>query len=125
MRTAILATFLAAHGLVHLAIWLLRPDPHHPPPFRPDHSALLLETGAPARLVHSTSVLLATTSAALYLLAAVLVAASAPGATAVAVAAAIGGLSLKVLFFHPWLSMGILLDALVLAAGVTAWPVSL
>ncbi|GAA2121526.1 hypothetical protein [Nocardioides bigeumensis] len=125
MTTALVAVFLIAHGLVHTAIWLTRPDPEHPAPFEPDHSALLTVNGAPASLVHRTSVVLAVGSAVLYVIAGVLVAFDAPGRVEVAAAAAIVGLSLKLLFFHPWLSLGVILDALVLAAAVTGWPVGL
>ena len=39
--------------------------------------------------------------------------------------AAVLGLVLKGLFFHPWLTIGVLLDVFVLVAAATAWPVTL
>jgi hypothetical protein len=42
-----------------------------------------------------------------------------------AAAAAIVGLALKVLYFNPWLTVGIFLDAAVLSAAVLSWPVGL
>jgi hypothetical protein len=42
-----------------------------------------------------------------------------------ATAAALTGLALKVLFFHPWLSLGVLFDAAVLVFAVGSWPVDL
>jgi hypothetical protein len=42
-----------------------------------------------------------------------------------AVVAAGLGLVLKTLYFHPWLSLGVLLDLGVLSAALTQWPVSL
>jgi hypothetical protein len=35
------------------------------------------------------------------------------------------GLIQKAVFFHPWLSIGVLIDLAVLADAVTGWPVSL
>ena len=125
MTTALLVAFLMAHGLVHAAIWLTHPDPANPPPFQPDRSALLTVNGAPASLVHQTSVVLAVGSAALYVVGGVLVGFGAPGAAVVVAAAAIVGLTLKLLFFHPWLSLGILIDILVLGVACTGWPVGL
>ena len=46
-------------------------------------------------------------------------------AVTLAVAAAIVGLALKVLYFNPWLTLGILLDAGVLSAALLSWPVGL
>ena len=42
-----------------------------------------------------------------------------------AACAAVLGLVLKLLFFHPWLTIGVLLDLAVLAAAVSGWPFSL
>jgi hypothetical protein len=42
-----------------------------------------------------------------------------------AAVAAILGLVLKVVFFNPWLSLGILIDAAVLSSALLSWPVSL
>ena len=125
MTTALVVIFLVAHGLVHAAIWLTRPDPANPPPFQPDRSALLTVNGVPSTMVHQTSVVLAVGSAALYVLGGALVAFDAPGAAVVVGAAALVGLTLKALFFHPWLSIGIMIDAAVLAAVCTGWPVGL
>ena len=76
MTTALVVAFLAAHGLVHLAIWLPHPepDPERPPPFEPDHSALLTATAAPVAAVHRIAVACAVAVAAGYVLAAVAIA---------------------------------------------------
>ena len=60
-----------------------------------------------------------------YLLAAVATALGASWAVATAVAAALLGLLLKGLYFHPWLSVGVLLDLGVLSAALLEWPVAL
>ena len=44
---------------------------------------------------------------------------------ALAVVAAIIALALKILFFNPWLSLGVLLDAAVLSSALWSWPFSL
>jgi hypothetical protein len=127
MTTLVVVAFLAAHGLLHLAIWLPHPepDPQRPPPFEPDHSALLTAAAAPVETIHRVAVGAAVTVAAAYVLAALVVGVEAPGAVAVALVAATLGLVQKALFFHPWLSLGVLLDAGVLAGALAGWPISL
>jgi hypothetical protein len=119
--TALLVAFLAAHGLLHLAIWLPHPepDPAKPPPFQPDHSAVLAAVHAPPSAVHVLSMGLAAAAAAAYLLAATAVVWGAGWAVPVTVAAALAGLMLKGLYFHPWLLVGIALDLLVLVLALT------
>lgn len=127
MSTALLVGFLILHGLLHLAIWMPHPaqDPDKPPPFVPDHSALLtvvkVRTDTTARLARALA--LATASA--YLLAGSMVGLDAPWAAPTAVTAAALGLALKALFFHPWLTVGVLLDVTVLMSAVTDWPIAL
>lgn len=127
MTTFLVAGFLALHGLLHLAVWLPKPapDPVHPPPFEPDHSRVLTAVHVPVRSVHALAIGLASGACAAYLLAAVTVATGASFAVGVAVAAALLGLVLKGLYFHPWLSVGVLLDLGVLAAAFWEWPVAL
>jgi hypothetical protein len=127
MNGMVLAGFLATHGMLHLAIWLWRMDAKapHPPPFRPDHSALLTATRTPEAVVRQLSLALAAGAAATYLLAAISVALDLAWAVPAAVAAALLGVVLKVLYFHPWLSVGVLLDVGVLMAALLEWPVNL
>lgn len=127
MTTVVVVAFLAAHGLLHLAIWLPHPepDPERPPPFEPDHSALLTAVAAPVETIHRLAVAAAVVVAAVYVLAAMVVGVEAPGALAVTVVAATLGLVQKALFFHPWLSLGVLIDAGVLAGALAGWPISL
>lgn len=125
--TALLVVFLVAHGLVHLAVWWPpEPEPaEKPPPFHPDHSALLTHTRAPATTTRQLSKVLAGVTAAAYVVAALGVATGAAWAAPAAVTAAAVGLVLKALYFHPWLSLGVVLDLLVLTSALAGWPVAL
>jgi hypothetical protein len=127
MTTVLIVAFLLVHGLVHLAVWLPHPepDPDKPPPFAPDHSAVLTATRVPQQQAHRTSVVLAVAAAAAYAVTALGVAFGAGWAVPVAVAAALVGLALKLLFFNPWLSLAVVLDALVLTAALWEWPLAL
>jgi hypothetical protein len=79
----------------------------------------------PGTVTRQLSVAMAACAAATYLLAGIAVALDAGWAVPIATTAAILGLALKVLFFHPWLTLGVLLDATVLSAALLDWPVSL
>jgi hypothetical protein len=127
VTTFLVVGFLALHGLLHLAVWLPKPapPPAKPPPFEPDHSRVLTAVHVPVRSVHALAIGLASGACAAYLLAAVSVALGASWAVGVAVAAALLGLVLKGLYFHPWLSLGVLLDLGVVSAAFVEWPVAL
>jgi hypothetical protein len=68
-------------------------------------------------------VLLAVVAAGAYVTAGLAVAFDTAWAVPLAVAAAVTGLALKLVFFHPWLILGVLLDLAVLIAAATGWPV--
>ena len=127
MTTFLVVGFLMVHGLLHLAVWLPKPEPQpdKPPPFEPDHSALLTEAHVQQRTVHRVAVWLAATAAVLYGIAGLAVAVGSTWAIPLAVLAGTVGIAIKLLFFHPWLSVGIALDVLVLSAALVAWPVAL
>jgi hypothetical protein len=129
VSTFLVVGFLLVHGLLHLALWLPRPqqpeEPGKAPPFHPDHSALLTEAHVEPETSHRVAVWLAVAAAVLYGLAGVAVAFGGSWAVPLAVLAATVGLSIKFLFFHPWLSVGIALDALVLSSALAEWPVAL
>jgi hypothetical protein len=127
MTALLLAGFLTAHGLVHLAVWLPHPtpDPGRPAPFQPDRSALLTVAAVPKAGARRISEILAVAAAAALVLAGVAVAFGVGEAVPFAVLGAVLGLLLKALFFHPWLSLGIALDLLVLAMALGSWPVPL
>lgn len=119
--TELIVAFLIVHGLLHLVIWLPHPqaEPVEPPPFDPGHSAVLAVV-APDRATHRLSVVLAVAATAAYLVAGVALATGSAAVIEMAVLAASLGLLLKVLFFHPWLTVGVLLDVGVLVVALAA-----
>lgn len=127
MTTALVALFLVAHGLVHLAVWLPHPepDPAKPAPFAPDHSGVLTMASVAPATAHRLAVVLAVGAAATFVAAGGAVAIGADWAVPMAVIACVLGLTLKLVYFNPWLLIGIALDLLVLAAALAQWPVSL
>jgi hypothetical protein len=127
VTTFLVAGFLLLHGLLHLAVWLPKPEPApgRPAPFEPDHSALLTEEHVPQQTIHRLAILLAATAAALYGIAGVAVAFGTDWAVPLAVLAGTVGVTIKLVFFHPWLSVGLALDALVLTSALVEWPVAL
>ena len=126
MGTTLLVAFLIAHGLVHLAIWLPHPDPAETAaPFAPDHSGLLVAVSVPQHTTRFLARALAVGTAVAYLFAGPGVAVGAGWAPVTAAAAAILGLLLKLVYFNPWLLLGIALDGAVLSAALGGWPVSL
>lgn len=127
MTTFLVAGFLLLHGLLHLAVWLPKPEPEpaKPPPFEPDHSALLTEAHVEQRTIHRLAIVLAVTAAVLYGIAGVAVAVGTSWAIPLAVLAGTVGLTIKLVYFHPWLSVGLAIDALVLSSALTEWPVAL
>ena len=127
MTTVLVVGFLLAHGLVHLAVWLPHPEPEpaKPPPFMPDHSALLTAVRVPAPTTRRVSEVLAIATAAVMVIAALGVALGQEWAIGAAVLGATLGLVLKLVFFDPWLLVGITLDLLVLSLALADWPVPL
>jgi hypothetical protein len=124
MITALVSTFLFVHGLIHLTVWL--PHGTTEQPFNPRYSWVLASAGLPqARVMNRAAVALASVTTMLYVIAGAATAAQSSGWTAAAVLAASVGLVLKSLWFNPWLSLGVLLDAAVIAAVATSWPGSL
>ncbi len=127
MTTFLVAGFLLLHGLLHLAVWLPKPEPApgRPAPFEPDHSALLTQERVPQRTIHRLAILLASTAAVLYGVVGLAVAVGTSWAVPLAVLAGTVGIAIKLLFFHPWLSVGIAIDLLVLSSALVEWPFAL
>jgi hypothetical protein len=124
--TWLVAAFLIAHGVLHLAVWLPPPpQAQGQAPFAPDHSALLTRTRVPRAAAHRLAVRLAGATTVAYGAAGLAVALGSGWAAGLAATAAVVGLSLKALYFNRWLSLGVLLDAVVLSAAVVGWPISL
>jgi hypothetical protein len=125
--TWLVAAFLVAHGAVHLAVWL-PPAPteaERRAPFAPDRSAVLTTTQVSQTASHLVAVLLACATATAYVVAALAAAFGSGWVVPLAAVGAVTGIVLKAVFFNPWLSLGVLLDAAVLSAALLDWPVSL
>ena len=118
MAEPLLALFLLAHGLVHLAIYAIRPDPSKAAPFNPSRSWALAGRGTTTEVMRRTSTGLAVGTAVAYAAAGSVLLLDAPWIGLGAVAALLG-LALKSLWFHPWLTVGVLIDVTVLAAVLT------
>jgi hypothetical protein len=110
-------TFLAAHGLVHIAVWVMpKPVDGKEPPFDVAHSWLLGDA-------RTLAISLATVAAALFVLAAVGVFGHADWWQTVAVVAGGVSIGLMTLFFNPWLVAGWGLSAgLIVGIVWFAWP---
>jgi hypothetical protein len=122
MIRVLLAMFLIAHGLLHGAIYAVPRKPGDEAPFDPGHSWALAGLGIAARPARATATALAWTAAGLFGLAGTFLLAGAGLWTSTAVLAAAVGLVLKLGYFHPWLTFGVLLDLGVLAAVLARWP---
>jgi hypothetical protein len=122
MRVTI-AVLLLVHGLVHAAIYATPKDPTKPAPFDPARSWALAGQAAAAPM-RRASALIGLAVAAGYTAAGSMLLIDQEGWTAAAVAAASAALVLKVLWFNPWLTLGVALDLAVLAAAA-GWPTSL
>jgi hypothetical protein len=123
----LITAFLIAHGALHLAVWL-PPAPtqaDRPAPFAPDHSTVLTKAHVTRTASHELAVRLAGAATVAYVLAGLAVALDLAWAVGLAAVAALIGLALKVLYFNPWLTLGVLLDAAVLSSALWSWPVTL
>ncbi|MFI0980833.1 hypothetical protein ACH4SP_27955 [Streptomyces sp. NPDC021093] len=126
-QTALVTVFLVRHGLAHLPVWWASSagSARSSAPFDPRHSWAFAVAELPQARAGQASVLLAGAVAVLYVAAGAAVVAQADAWPAVAVAAAAAGLALKALWFHAWLSFGVLLDLGVIAAVTMNCPGSL
>ncbi|MDG9701613.1 hypothetical protein [Streptomyces sp. DH37] len=125
MIRAVAVVLLVAHALVHFRIWVTPPDPENPPPFSPSRSWALSAAHVTEETSRAAATGLAVVTALLYAIAGVALLADAGWWAPAAVVAAAGGLVLKVVWFDPWLLLGIALDAGIILAVTLAWPASL
>jgi hypothetical protein len=123
--TALAAALLIAHGLLHLGVWAPHDRRDTPEPFDPRHSWALAAAHVGYFPAAAVSVALASDTAILYVLAGAGLAAGAGWWSMAALVAASWGLVLKAIWFHPWLTVGALLDAAVVLAVAQSWPGSL
>ena len=125
LERLVLAGFLFAHGWIHAAIYALPPDEKKPPPFDPKHSWALSAAHVAEHPAKTLALTFAWVTTALFGVAAAALLADSPTWLPIAAAGASAGLLLKALFFNPWLSVGVLIDAAVLWAASAGWPESL
>jgi hypothetical protein len=125
MIRALAVVFLIAHGLVHAAIYATPQDSAKPAPFDPARSWAVAAGHVPRAVMRTASVRVAWLTAAAFLVAAVALAAGWESWPLLAAAAATLGLALKIVYFHPWLSAGVLIDIAIVVAAAGGWPPSL
>jgi hypothetical protein len=123
MWRLILGLFLVAHGLVHAAMWLAPPPRGGDGvPFDPKHS-WLLSSLVNDEAVRILSIVLATTAAIGFVGGGVGLLAHQGWWRLPVIGAAAVGLVLIGLYFHPWLSAGLGLEAAILLSLLWAnWP---
>ncbi|MER6185872.1 hypothetical protein [Streptomyces sp. NPDC001652] len=124
MITALVAAFLIVHGLLHPGVWTAPQQPADAAPFTPEHSWALAAAHVPAALTRAIALALAWWTALVYAIAGAGVVAGSDWWPTAALVAAASGLVLKAIWFDPWLSIGVLLDAGVIAAVACTWPAS-
>lgn len=125
MTRLVVAAFLVAHGLVHAAIYAAAKPAPGKAPFDPSRSWALSAAHVGLGTAREASVRLAWLTAGLFSLAGAALLADVALWATVAAAAAVVGLFLKVTWFHPWLTVGVLLDVGIAWATVGRWPPSL
>jgi hypothetical protein len=115
MVRAVAGVFLIAHGLVHLLYLLPRPENDPTYPFVPEtrwfSGAVGLEAGAAKTIAAALSIGVAL----VFLISGIAVFASADIWAAAAAVGSLLSLTLLVLFYHPWLSIGVVIDIAILA----------
>jgi hypothetical protein len=108
--TVLAGLFLVAHGLVHIAVWLApaRPDA----PFDSHRSWLLGDARTLSRS-------LAVATSLLFVVAGILVLASAASGAGVAVGGAAASLVLVLLTFHPWFIAAIAINVAIIVIALS------
>jgi hypothetical protein len=121
LPAAFAALFLAAHGLVHASF--LSPAPPAKPgspqwPFDLAHSWLLGPLGLDGAVSRVVGIVLLVVTVAAYAIAALAVIGVTPPAwfAPSVVAGSIVSLAMLALFFHPWLTLGLVIDVVLLWA---------
>lgn len=119
------AGFLILHGLIHLSYLTPRPDdPKYP--FRPEGSWFASAFGLSPASAKAIAGALAGIAVAASVLAGIGLLASADLWKPAAVVGAVASFVVLALTFHPWLTLGVLIDVVVVASVVSAhWPAAL
>ncbi|HEU0213619.1 MAG TPA: hypothetical protein VFR13_06025 [Jiangellaceae bacterium] len=115
--TLVIGMFLIAHGLVHVAMYA--PPAASDAPFDPARSWVF------GRRLHRLALVLATITALVLVLAGIGLLAHQDWWQAATVVGASASLVFLVLFFHPWLSLGVAINvAMIWVLTQTEWPTS-
>ncbi|MCX4913188.1 MULTISPECIES: hypothetical protein [unclassified Streptomyces] len=126
MTAVLVAAFLLLHALLHPGVWTAPQQPAGTPAaFVPGHSWALSAARVPPATAGSVALAIAWYTAVVYGIAGAGVLAETGWWPTAALVGASMGLLLKVIWFHPWLTVGALLDIGVIIAVVCAWPASL
>jgi hypothetical protein len=123
---ALIAAFLFAHGAIHISYLAPRPraTAEGPAwPFTLERSGILTPAGVGSDVIRTVGSALVVVTLAAFTLAAACVLGLAPATLWPAVAAGAGSsIALLLLFFHPWLVLGLLIDLGLLAiAFLSRW----
>ena len=122
--TLLLAAFLLAHGLIHASFLTPKPAPTADGPTWPfdlDRSWLLSPLGVTRPWTHALGVALVAVTIAAATLAAIVALGVLDALWVVAVSlAAIASLAVLALFYRPWLTLGIVIDVVLLWAVLVA-----
>ena len=120
MMTFLAVTLLLAHGMVHPAIYAAPVRGTPAAPFDPSRSWALASFGVDTSDTRRVSIALSWLVAAAFYVVGVGVAVDASWWPAAAASAATAGLVLKLLWFNSWLTLGVLIDCVILAVAISA-----
>jgi hypothetical protein len=114
MVRSVVALLLIAHGLVHLLYLLPRPEDDPSYPFVPETRWSAKLVGLQPSTAKMVAVTLAVAVAAVLLVSGIALFADVDIWTVAAATGALLSLALLLLFFHPWLTIGIAIDVAIL-----------
>ena len=117
----LIGLFLVAHGLVHLAVWTMPQKADAP--FDARHSWALQGGGVSADGARAAAIALAIVAATIFVVAGASLLMGFAAWRPITVVGSVAGLVVAVLFFNPWLSLDVAINAgLLLGVTVWAWP---
>ncbi len=111
----IVGLFLIAHGLVHLLYVTPRPKDDPSYPFVPEARWIARAVGIAPATAKTVAGVMALLSAVLFAIAGIAALADASMWQPTAVVASVTSLVLMLLFFHPWLLIGVAIDVAIIA----------
>ena len=121
MWTWVVGLFLVAHGLVHVAVWAAPVAKDQP--FDPHHSWALEGAGVSTATVDSAARVMSIVSAVAFVVGGIALLAGVEVWRPITVVASVLGLAMAVVWFHPWFTVDVLINAgLLLGLTVWEWP---